>query len=358
MTIQVDAQAMQHRALPFIKAQSSDRFQEALDIQVGLQGYPLLIGSVFQIGWIVLALQGAYPADAEAQRIVAEEVGALTALGDEAGWRYFNMFPDIPPDTDVLAQVMVVLHATGYPDRSNLLRGPLALLARNSEGPGRFRTWMAESKEAAREADARWLGGPDPVHPEVVANILFTLGLEDPDRFREDILQGLRWLASRQQDGLWASYWYYGHAYGTYQALRLFCWASERWPDVAAELAPTVQAAREALLNSQQSDGGWKIAHAPLGLELLEVSYELPPTPTGLETAWGLLALAQLSRDAEVGAAMERARVYLAGLQEADGGFQADPFYFTLGLEPYRSRTLTTAVVVMALLALRGHNGR
>ncbi|MNL83697.1 hypothetical protein D3C87_2114200 [compost metagenome] len=62
-----------------------------------------------------------------------------------------------------------------------------------------------------------------------------------------------------------------------------------------------------------------------------------------------VMALRRLAPDPGISAAIASAEAFLGLCQQEDGGFAADPFYFTLGPRPVASRALTTAMVLLAL---------
>lgn len=332
----------------FLLSQASDDFGEAVEIQCAVPGYPLLIGAAFPLSLIARALDRAAPHDVEVQAVVARLLETLLQFEDADGWRYFTLCPDIPPDADDLAQVMTLLIERRHPDRAALLAGPLHRMALNAVAPGRFRTWLVATPAEAEVADATWAAGHDPVHAEVVANLLYALLLFDAEAWHEDIVAGAAWLASRHERGRWSSYWYFGHGYGTHLVLRLLAAVGRRWPDALPVLADVQEAARKALLSSQRADGSWEVERPPLGLVELGGAWE-PEGGRALETALCLSALSELPIDVALGAARDRAIAYLAGIQEADGGFAADPYYFTMGLMPHRSRALTAAAVLASV---------
>lgn len=340
------ASAIVHAAGTFLKAQANEGFPDALDLQFGLLGRPVLVGSVFQVAIAALALVVALPDDAEARAIAGREADALLALGTPEGWRYYNLCPEIPPDTDVLAQVLTLLHRLGrVPD----LSGPLALLAANRVQPGCYRTWLCATAEEAAAADALWGAAANPVHPEVVANLHGALLALAPSEHDEDARAGAAWVAERAVGGLYPSYWYYGLGYGTYQAMRLFALLSRRGG--SGDLAEATACARDAVLATQLSSGGWAATQAPEGLLALGGAHAPEAEAGALETAFMIMALRHLAPDAGVREALGRAEAFLGTCQHPDGGFAAEPFYFTLGPRPLASRALTTAAVLLALSA-------
>lgn len=341
-------------ALSFLKAQATDGFREALDLQFGLYGHPVVIASVFPVGLALLGMLSHSPDDPEVRAIALREAEQFAMLGEPMGWRYYNLCPEIPPDTDDLAIVTALFHLLGaHLDR---LLSPLRALGANAVAPGRYRTWLADTDEARVEADRRWGVGPDPVQPEVTAHMLWALSLARSSTHAEALRAGARWLATLQANGLWETYNYYGSAYGTYQALRLFRAVERRWPEAPPEFEASRGAARGALLASQEASGGWIANVVPRGVRDQGGSYAPPERAGALETAFALSALGCIEPDPATTAAMARGWEYLAGLQEADGGFDAEPYYYTIGLVPHRSRCLTTAAVLAAAAHLSHNN--
>lgn len=322
-------------------------FEEALDLQFGFQGHAVLVASVFPLSFVALALQAIAPLDPAWGELARAEAEAIAALGDESGWRYFNLVADIPPDADLLAQAIAVLHAFDLPGWRARLRGPLALLERNRVGPGQYRTWLVPDAREATAVDAAWASAAAPVHPEVVANVLAALLRADPPTWRAEARAAAAFLTPQLAQGL-ASFWYYGHAYGTYQAVRLLAELGRQAPELGAELAPGLTAARSHLLATQAACGGWLVQRGPVGLE---VPWEPATEASPLETALALLALAELAADGEIEAAIARGSSWLTAQVPATGGLAPEPFYFTMGLAPYASGCLVTALATLALVS-------
>lgn len=91
-----------------------------------------------------------------------------------------------------------------------------------------------------------WGDDPD---TEVIANFLYGLWVYDFARFLQVIERGARFVREQQDDGgSWQSTWYPGPYYGTYVCVRLLAELGNDDP---------LDRAREFLLASQRSNGGW-----------------------------------------------------------------------------------------------------
>lgn len=354
MTTAETARQIGQSALSFLMAQAGDGFQEALDLQFGLHGHPVVIASVFPVGLVLHALLAYAPDDPEVRAIALKEADQFAMLGEAHGWRYYNLCPEIPPDTDDLAVVTALFSLLGvHRDR---LSEPLRCLEANAVAPGRYRTWLAVTEADRAAADRRWGVGPSPVQPEVTAHMLWALSIADAPAHVEALREGARWLATLQAGGLWETYNYYGATYGTYQALRLYRALEGHWPELESEFRASRAAARDALIATQEPTGGW-IAHVvPHGVRDQGGTYQAPSQAGVLETAFAISALASLEREPRVEAALARGIRYLGSMQQEDGGFGAEPYYYTIGLVPHQSRCLTAAAALAAVANLLHNN--
>lgn len=331
----------------FLLAQSDGGFRGAWEIASGYRGAPLLLGTVFPLAFIGFAL--AHPAlrSQSAREVAEREAATIIDLGEPEGWRYFNLFPEIPPDADDLAHVIHLLILLDWPERQALLEAPLAFLDKNFHPDGSCNTWLVEDPSKAHEARKSWAGGPDLCHAEVLGNLLSALAAHAPDRYAERLLKGSRWLIQRHRPKGWEAYWYWGWGYGSFRAIHALRASAAHLPKLAPEARPVVEATVASLLERQTPDGAWIPERAPV-----DSAAELAQRPSVLETAFSLealLAAGDWAPDA-MREPIERATAWLASQQASDGAWEAEPLYFTLGRQPYQSREVTTAIALRAVL--------
>lgn len=302
-------------------------------------------GDVFQRATATEALLEVEQTYAAAlQPLIAAEIEHLLAMRRRdgiGGWSYFPDLPELPPDADDLAQVMLVLIRAGRAGDVAATCDPVldVLLRDNANDDGSFETWIvpARDRSARQERQAfytarAWGVGGD---PDVVANLLYALRSYDAPRFTGAIERGARFLLGRQHaGGYWESSWYFGPYYGTYVATRFL---AGRGDAVAA-----VARASAFLLDGQRADGGWGDEHCS----------------DALGTAFALLALLYAPHSgAREHAAIERGLGYLARHGDEEGGWPAAPFIrLEIGrpsgnptrIGTYASKTITTAFVAKA----------
>jgi squalene-hopene/tetraprenyl-beta-curcumene cyclase len=303
------------------------------------------IGDIFQRALIADALLDAQDlAPQQIQTCLRQEVDYLlscqrsTGIG---GWSYFLNLPELPPDTDDLAQVMqVLIRMQCWTALEQFCERPLQTLLHNGKTQdGGLETWIIPATDRTPEqqlqqvwVDQAWGNGAD---VEVMANLLYALVLYAPHRFSDVIEAGIRYLEAHQQvDGSWQSTWYHGPYYGTYVCLRLFA--------IAHPTSATVDRAVEFLQTHQLADGGW-------GLTSVSDS---------LTTAIALLGLS-MSRRSQSSFADKIAKALQFLHQQADPqGWESCPFIqMQLGrakgqvqqVLSYGSRTITTAFVLKAM---------
>ncbi|RAM51619.1 MAG: hypothetical protein C6Y22_11235 [Hapalosiphonaceae cyanobacterium JJU2] len=262
------------------------------------------------------------------------------------GWSYFPNLPELPPDADDLAQIMQVLLRCGRRSEvEKYCEVPLSvLLQNNTHADGSFETWIVPATDRTPEENLQfwwvqqaWGTGPD---PDVMANLLYTLVLYDPELFEQVIQDGVAYLESQQrEDGSWQSSWYHGSYYGTYVCLRLLTLVRPGSPGIARAI--------NFLYECQQVDGGW-------GIE---------DNSDSLSTALALLSLELAQQHIGEIADIERvvkARSYLQNCQETDKSWPSCKFIrMELGRAAgrvrailfYGSQTITTAFILKAALA-------
>lgn len=305
-------------------------------------GQSTRFGDVFQRALVLDALCDAEGLLLDALRpVIAAEADYLvgrrltTGVG---GWAYFHDLPELPPDTDDLAQVMqALLRAGRRADVEEHCERPLGVALRDGALPdGSIKTWIipaaGRTPEQERQVEYVQRLWSDGAHDEVIANLLHALRLYDPARFEGVIGRGMGYLASRQGgDGRWPSMWYLGPYYSIHVGVRLFAGgASGRGP---------VARALEHLRGRQRPDGGF-------GLDGEDTD--------ALSTALALLALAGgagLAADPGDPGRAARALGYLEEARGEDGSWPSRELIY-VGRDTFHgSRTVTTLFVVKAALA-------
>jgi hypothetical protein len=208
-----------------------------------------------------------------------------------------------------------------------------------------FPTWLIASSQDRVRADSAWASGAKPVHPEVIANIGHALlSLNDP-RWHHDVTAAANWLAQDPPARLTGNHWYYGSGYAGW----LICHFLR-----AAQTAGVLDAAaslkdyRHLLAGNQNDRGAWPLDRSPVARQGLGRDTMKVLSHSVTETAWRMAAL-RCTGLPTTDSALMAAADYLASAQHADGGFASEPFYETLSVQPYGSRTVTVAAVLHAL---------
>jgi squalene-hopene/tetraprenyl-beta-curcumene cyclase len=245
--------------------------------------------------------------------LLEENFAALRArrVSDGGGWSYFPTLPDLAPDADDLAQVL--LAALALPDarhRAACERPVERVLSRHLRADGLVDTWIddLEASPAIRDrrraaAAMHWGRERD---PEVAANLFHALHHWDvaerdarPPRWEQQVAAACRALAACQRaDGAWESPWYVGPDYGTWVCARLIA------ETFAEEGTAALARAAEFLARTQRPDGSWSQAGS---------------VGDPLATAFGLMAWRACHGGQGPGSTGERAVRYLWLTQRDDG---------------------------------------
>jgi hypothetical protein len=166
------------------------------------------------------------------------------------GWSYNET---VPADCDSTAWVMMAI-STAPVWRPSAVRHASQYIARhNDESTGGFSTY-SESDRVDRfirvsdqEVTRGWLSS----HPCVTAAAMQSLLVHGEPADSEIVKNAARYLNDQRDDlGLWASYWWKGFGYSTYQALKTLTMVR----------AIDIQQAKETiqyLVSQQRKDGGW-----------------------------------------------------------------------------------------------------
>ena len=178
---------------------------------------------------------------------VHDVLGALLRRQRRSGgWAYNER---VPPDCDSTAWVLMAMATTTVRRPSAILRA-LEYILRHACGPG-FATFAAEDGihhfiGTAPEQTAGWCD----VHTCVTAlatQALLRHGLKKHSQVRA-ALTALK--DGQNEDGVWTSYWWQGHAYATAQSLRALAAANELTEDIWHR-------ATNGLTKLQSADGGF-----------------------------------------------------------------------------------------------------
>lgn len=249
---------------------------------------------------------------------------------DEIGaWSYFPTVQEIAADIDDLGQVLQQFILT---KNKNLIdefctKAINIAIEERTAGNGGIETWIIPKNpntEKQKKQDffnsSKWGKGPD---VEVVANFLYALFLYDSEKYSETIKKGISYIISQQnEEGFWESRWYYGNYYGTYVGLRLLnCFP--------AKYTEPKENALRFLQQSQNQDGSFGTEEDCI-----------------LSTAFARLSL-KYFEDENLKSLSEN---FLLNNQLKDGSWKAENFIKPKANEPYKSKTLTTAFVLKALL--------
>ncbi len=218
------------------------------------------------------------------------------------GWSYNEK---VPTDCDSTAWVMLAILRSRLKKPSTLLRATRYLLRHQDNVGGGFSTY-APSDKIERFIDARpaqtagWLLPHLGVSAVSMQALLAAGGNGRAPRFANAMHYLLN---QRQAAGCWVCYWWCGHGYATFHALRAL--GLGRALDEA-----TTRAVATAMMDTQQTDGAWYVdGHVSV-----------------FETAMMMRALQLLApRLPAVMAPLQRALAVLRASQKQDGSFAGAP---------------------------------
>lgn len=261
------------------------------------------------------------------------------------GWSYFPGYRLLPPDSDDLAQVVRIAARTKSTGMRHFIDDAVSLLIlSNRYADGTFHTWILDpndhgsEQEALRTAVASYWGERSGKDIEVTSNLASALSDYDPEKYREVVRSATEAvIGARTGEGTWPGVWYCGRYYGTYAAVRLLS-GTEPGRHVLARTY-------DFLVENQSVDGGW----GERGSDPLNTSFAV----LSLCCMRGLVP-------ERAGADLNRAVSYLVGTQRPRGSWEPVPFinmYIGGKKIIYRSETLTTALVVRALMAIIRNGG-
>jgi hypothetical protein len=308
-------------------------------------------GDVFQrtiiVATMLTARRSGYHIDSAA---LSRDIDYIIAQKDQeskGGWKYFPRLSALPPDTDDLAQVILVLLGAGHDGIAGLVDECIDLAIENmrradgmastadgmvsttdglpSTANGLPSTWVLDlslqsHRRLAPFIEKYW---GDTADTEVIANFMYALHQYNPAQYALFVIGGVE-LISRQitPRGSWTSTWYSGEYYGTYICARLVAAV-----DPAHPLLPRIA---DFLLAAQQDDGGWgpdrsNVNDTAFALLALHALHKLP----------ALHALPALTFDKTSPVVTAGCR-FLIDRQREDGSWQGVNF---IRMDPFRTRT-------------------
>ncbi|MDI1434729.1 prenyltransferase/squalene oxidase repeat-containing protein [Polyangium sorediatum] len=285
------------------------------------------VGRLFPVGLCLLALH-------EAGEDVTARARALVEVRRVDGFRYFDDYTGIPPDSDDLGLALQLV--ARLPERTTLaaeLAPALDLLCAHQAEDGMLPVWLDKGlREPVPEGGPAWLG---PRCVAVTLNALIGLaeaGIGLPEGvFDRALAWCLRtWSAEKE-----ASLAYYGAPYTWLMFARLACVVEKAGaaPDLVATLFELVDAHERALVTLQAADGGFGgVVSTACSLEVLARGRGRTFDP------WPMVH-------------------YLAARQEPDGLWPREPLYRCPGKDgvpaAHGARTVSAAFCLRALAVTR-----
>jgi squalene cyclase len=247
------------------------------------------------------------------QRAASEDETAKSALSvllqhqrHNGGWGYNK---DVPADCDSTSWALLGLMERSLGGSNAIDRGVEFICQHQPESlNGGFSTYVPSDGidaflQSERSSSAvGWMGA----HVCVTSVALQALLSARKSARSDHVTRGLEYLlCKRTTEGIWRSYWWKGHAYSTFQALKALSLAGI-WSSSDALKVEQYFVAR------QQSTGAWGD------------NRETGEAPDAFETAFVLLALS-LCNHAAVSHAVEQGVRWLLSAQNEDGSWPSVP---------------------------------
>lgn len=252
---------------------------------------------------------------------------------DVGGWSYFPTVKEIAADIDDLGQIMQLFIKTNSLNLiDNYCLKPLNICLSNRVSlNGGIETWIIPVKSQTelqqkqeKFNSTKWGKGPD---VEVVANFIYSLELYNSVLYEKYIENSIEYILKEQnKNGFWESRWYYGSYYGTYICLRLLKRYNKKYSN-------QIQNALAYIIDSQKKNGGFCSNNNQKS--------------DALSTAYALLSLKLFLQKENT--SIFKAEEYLTKTQNTNGFWQESNFIKPKAQEPYKSKTLTTAIVLKSL---------
>ena len=251
---------------------------------------------------------------------------------DIGAWSYFPTVQEIAADIDDLGQIMQQFIRTDNVEliRKYCLKAIEIAIYERTQTNGGIETWIIPQKNLTEKQkkqelfnSTKWGKGAD---VEVVANFVYSLNLFDAEKYKSTIENAIKYIVSEQKEqGYWESRWYYSKFYGTFVCLRLLSEYPTQYEKIKQKI-------KEFLLDSQNEDGSFDVEQ-----------YK------NLSTSFAIFCI-NLLDSPELGKMKKKAQDYLIKNQLENGSWVAENFIKPKVHEPYKSKTLTTAYDLKALL--------
>jgi hypothetical protein len=246
------------------------------------------------------------------------------------GWSYFPSINGIAADIDNLGQIIQLFvnsNKVEFIDKYCLTSIHVALENKNNKD-GSIALWIIPNEMAEQERKdlfnrTKWRIETD---IEAIANFMYALIVYNPIKYEHIVERSMQYICEIQQEnGFWKSHWYCNTYYSIYVCLRLLKVNEEKY-------SLTIRKALNFIIENQQENGGFGLKN--------EIS-------DALSSASALLSLKMFFDDSNE--CIRRATNYLLSSQQEDGAWAEVNFIKPNELEPYKSRVLTTALVLKSL---------
>jgi geranylgeranyl pyrophosphate synthase len=285
--------------------------------RTGFLNEPILIGNILapsQITGTKLA----------AGEDISEDLKYLLNLRAEDGWhRYTNDFKKIPPDADVLGQILNLCGTSQKFTDNYKFTGPLQILEENLEDSGFCPTWICDEMKFIKKTINKTMFGNECIG--VMANLYYGLFRFNVNKYRLRILKGINYIVSKfdKSENSWEST-FYNQTYTFYLVSRLL--------NAMGLDYESLNLARNSLVEKQFLNGSW--------------------TNSPQETAFALLGLLTFPDPDPV--VIKTGLRYLQETQSFDGSWAGEDFYLCPGpngrFTRYNNAGVTTAFCLRALL--------
>lgn len=191
-------------------------FKDVWEVQRwGFLGEDTLYGDIFNSLLVLEALKD------QGENIEAP-LRQILNQHSEYGWHYYSNSLQIPPDSDVLAQVLQLSTNLTIKEKALLIEPALPLLFQNIEASGKCLTWLSHPEIYPREqTEQQWFGNECVA---VMANLYYGLACYDAEHYASKIQCGVDYIITQYQPDTyhWPGACYPSKLYTLYLVGRLF----------------------------------------------------------------------------------------------------------------------------------------